>query len=72
MQEVKDAKDTATRELEREAHKVAGDLELELDKTAKLEWFKSNNVSLRCLRITPKEVRRPPPIPAPLLYTECF
>lgn len=56
MQEVKDAKDKATRDLENEAQKVADDLDLELDKTAKLEWFKSNNVSLRCLRITPKEV----------------
>jgi DNA mismatch repair ATPase MutS len=25
----------------------------------KLEWFKSNNVSLRCMRITQKEVRLP-------------
>lgn len=56
VQEVKDERDEATRALENEAKKVADDLDLELDKTAKLEWFKSNNVSLRCLRITPKEV----------------
>ena len=72
MQEVKDAKDKATRDLENEAQKVADDLDLELDKTAKLEWFKSNNVSLRCLRITPKEVRRVPLFLAPVLYSEGY
>jgi hypothetical protein len=59
MQEVKDAKDAAIRNLENEAHRVADDLDLELDKSCKLETFKSNNVSLRCLRITPKEVCLP-------------
>ena len=67
MQEVKDAKDKATRDLENEAQKVADDLDLELDKTAKLEWFKSNNVSLRSLRITPKEVWRAPLPLAPVM-----
>lgn len=57
MQSIKKEKAAASAAVAREAAAAADGLGLELDKTVKLEWFKSNNVALRCLRITPKEVR---------------
>jgi hypothetical protein len=57
MQDIKAEKEQATRSVQNEAQRIADDLGLDLDKAIKLEWFKSNNVSLRCMRITQKEVR---------------
>lgn len=42
-------------EIQRLAEEAASDLGLVLDKTIKLEWHKSANQRLRCLRITAKE-----------------
>jgi hypothetical protein len=56
MQGIKEDKDAAALAVQNEAQRLVDDLGLELDKTVKVDWFKSNNVALRCLRITPKEV----------------
>jgi hypothetical protein len=56
LQGIKEDKDAAALAVQNEAERLANDLGLELDRSVKLEWFKSNNVALRCLRITPKEV----------------
>lgn len=56
VQEIKQERDAAARQIENEAKRIADKLGLELDKSVKLEWHKSNNVSVRCMRITKTEV----------------
>ena len=55
MQETKVLRDKAVHAIVADANAIAKDLDLEMDKTIKLEWHKSNNVSIRCMRITTKE-----------------
>jgi hypothetical protein len=57
VQEIKNAKEAASLAVANEAERIADDLGAELEKVVRLEWFKSNNVSLRCMRVTSREVR---------------
>lgn len=56
LQEIKQERDAAARQIENEAKRISDKLGLELDKSVKLEWHKANNVSVRCMRITKTEV----------------
>lgn len=56
VQDIKQERDAAARQIENEAKRIADKLGLELDKSVKLEWHKANNVSVRCMRITKTEV----------------
>ena len=60
MQEIKAAKTAAERAVHNEALRVAKDLGVDLDdkKGIKLEVWKNNNVSLRCLRASQAVVCR--------------
>lgn len=58
LKAIKQERDAAARQIENEAKRIADKLGLELDKSVKLEWHKSNNVSVRCMRITKTEEKK--------------
>ena len=55
LEEIQVEKEEVEREILQLANAAADDLGLVLEKTVKLEWHKSSNQRLRCLRITAKE-----------------
>lgn len=55
LAEIENEKLAVENEIQKLANEAADDLGLVLDKTVKLEWHKSANRRLRCLRITAKE-----------------
>ena len=57
LEEIEGEKRTTEEEIERLAENAAQDLGLVLGKSVKLEWHKTTNQRIRCLRITAKEER---------------
>lgn len=57
LQEIESEKNEAEYEVQQAAERAAEDLGLVLGKTIKLEWHKTTNQRIRCLRITAKEER---------------